>query len=87
MHLCTRDVEAKLFELRFIQTRTLAGAHQVRLAADRRASLQVAAPVAHHQHLVQVHADLAAFAEYIIREERRGRGHSGESDTGYGELN
>ena len=35
----------------------------------------------------RVHADLAAFAEYIIREERRDRGHSGESDTGYGELN
>ena len=35
----------------------------------------------------QVHADLAAFAEYIIREERSSHGHSGESDTGYGELN
>ena len=34
----------------------------------------------------QVHADLAAFAEHLIREERRGHGHSGESDTGYGEL-
>ena len=35
----------------------------------------------------RVHADLAAFAEHIIREERSSHGHSGESDTGYGELN
>jgi D-glycero-D-manno-heptose 1,7-bisphosphate phosphatase len=33
-----------------------------------------------------VHADLTAFAEHIIREERKERGHSGESDTGYGGL-
>ena len=33
-----------------------------------------------------VHADLTAFAEYIILEERKGRGESGESDSGYGKL-
>ena len=34
----------------------------------------------------QVHADLAAFAEHMILEERKGRGESGESDSGYGRL-
>jgi D-glycero-D-manno-heptose 1,7-bisphosphate phosphatase len=34
----------------------------------------------------QVHADLAAFADHLIREERRGRGDSGESDSGFGRL-
>lgn len=34
----------------------------------------------------QVHADLAAFAEHLIREERRVRGDSGESDSGFGRL-
>ena len=34
----------------------------------------------------QVHADLAAFAEHMIVEERKGRGVSGESDSGYGRL-
>jgi len=33
-----------------------------------------------------VHADLAAFAEHIIRAERRGRADSGESDSGFGRL-
>ncbi len=33
-----------------------------------------------------VHADLAAFAEHLIREERRGRQDTGESDSGYGSL-
>ena len=32
----------------------------------------------------QVHADLGAFAEYLIRDERKRRGDSGESDSGYG---
>jgi D-glycero-D-manno-heptose 1,7-bisphosphate phosphatase len=32
----------------------------------------------------QVHADLSAFAEHIIRAERKRRGDSGESDSGYG---
>ena len=34
----------------------------------------------------QVHADLAAFAEHMILEERKERGESGESDSGYGRL-
>jgi len=34
----------------------------------------------------RVHADLAAFAEHMILEERRGRGETGESDSGYGRL-
>ena len=34
----------------------------------------------------QVHADLTAFADHLIREERRGRGDSGESDSGFGRL-
>lgn len=33
-----------------------------------------------------VHADLAAFAEHVIREERKGRVKSGESDSGYGQF-
>jgi D-glycero-D-manno-heptose 1,7-bisphosphate phosphatase len=32
----------------------------------------------------EVHADLSAFAEHLIREERKRRGDSGESDSGYG---
>ena len=35
----------------------------------------------------QVHADLAAFAESMILRERRLRGLTGESDSGYGRLN
>jgi D-glycero-D-manno-heptose 1,7-bisphosphate phosphatase len=34
----------------------------------------------------QVHADLAAFAEALIRHERHVRGESGESDSGYSRL-
>ena len=34
----------------------------------------------------QVHADLTAFAEHLIRAERKARGESGESDSGYGRL-
>ena len=34
----------------------------------------------------QVHADLTAFAEHMIRAERKARGESGESDSGYGRL-
>jgi D-glycero-D-manno-heptose 1,7-bisphosphate phosphatase len=34
----------------------------------------------------QVHADLAAFAEYMIRAERKGRADAGESDSGFGRL-
>jgi D-glycero-D-manno-heptose 1,7-bisphosphate phosphatase len=33
-----------------------------------------------------VHDDLTAFAEYLIRAERKGRGETGESDSGYGRL-
>jgi D-glycero-D-manno-heptose 1,7-bisphosphate phosphatase len=32
----------------------------------------------------RVHADLAAFAEYLVREERRGRPDAGGSDSGFG---
>ncbi len=35
----------------------------------------------------QVHTDLAAFAESMILRERRLRGLTGESDSGYGRLN
>ena len=34
----------------------------------------------------RVHADLTAFAEYVIREERKARIDSGESDSGFGRL-
>lgn len=33
-----------------------------------------------------VHADLAAFAEHMIRAERKGRAATGESDSGFGSL-
>jgi D-glycero-D-manno-heptose 1,7-bisphosphate phosphatase len=33
-----------------------------------------------------VHADLAAFAEHMIRTERKGRAATGESDSGFGNL-
>ena len=33
-----------------------------------------------------VHDDLTAFAEYLIRAERKERGETGESDSGYGRL-
>ena len=33
-----------------------------------------------------VHADLKAFADFIIQRERRGRGPTGESDSGHGGL-
>ena len=34
----------------------------------------------------QLHADLAAFAEHMVREERKGRAASGEADSGFGRL-
>ena len=34
----------------------------------------------------RVHADLAAFADHMIRVERKVRGESGESDSGFGRL-
>jgi D-glycero-D-manno-heptose 1,7-bisphosphate phosphatase len=34
----------------------------------------------------QVHDDLGSFAEWLIHNERRLRGFSGESDSGYGQL-
>jgi D-glycero-D-manno-heptose 1,7-bisphosphate phosphatase len=34
----------------------------------------------------RVHADLAAFAEYLIRDVHRQRGEAGETDSGYGGL-
>jgi D-glycero-D-manno-heptose 1,7-bisphosphate phosphatase len=34
----------------------------------------------------QVHADLAAFAEHLIRSQRRERGESGHQDSGFGRL-
>jgi D-glycero-D-manno-heptose 1,7-bisphosphate phosphatase len=34
----------------------------------------------------RVHADLAAFAEHMVREERKGRVDTGESDSGFGRL-
>jgi D-glycero-D-manno-heptose 1,7-bisphosphate phosphatase len=34
----------------------------------------------------QVHADLAAFADALIQQERQARGERGESDSGYGRL-
>jgi D-glycero-D-manno-heptose 1,7-bisphosphate phosphatase len=34
----------------------------------------------------QVHADLKAFAEFLIQRERHERGASGESDSGFGRL-
>jgi D-glycero-D-manno-heptose 1,7-bisphosphate phosphatase len=33
-----------------------------------------------------VHADLTAFADHMIRTERKGRADSGESDSGFGRL-
>jgi D-glycero-D-manno-heptose 1,7-bisphosphate phosphatase len=33
-----------------------------------------------------VHADLTAFADHIIQAERRARGKTGESDSGYGRM-
>jgi D-glycero-D-manno-heptose 1,7-bisphosphate phosphatase len=33
-----------------------------------------------------VHADLTAFADHMIRAERKGRADSGESDSGFGRL-
>ena len=33
-----------------------------------------------------VHADLTAFAEHMVRAERKGRSESGESDSGFGRL-
>jgi D-glycero-D-manno-heptose 1,7-bisphosphate phosphatase len=51
-----------------------------RLNADEIAELCEAIPG------TVVHADLSAFAEYLIAEERKGRAHPGESDSAYGRL-
>ena len=34
----------------------------------------------------RVHADLTAFADHMIRTERKGRADAGESDSGFGRL-
>ena len=83
-----RDVPVVGDSLRDLQAGAAVGCkpHLVRTGKSARLSATALESLCAQVPGTVVHTDLAAFAEYIIREERRGHGHSGESDTGYGEL-
>ncbi len=75
--------------LRDVQAGAAAGC-PTHLVRTGRGSLLDDAQVAAIQKLIpgtQVHADLCAFADSLIRQERRLRGETGETDSGFGRLN
>ena len=83
-----RDVPAVGDTLRDLQAGAAAGCqpHLVRTGKGARMdSAQIDALCAQVPG-TRVHADLAAFAEHLIREERRRRTDTGESDSGFGRL-
>ena len=61
--------------------------HLLRTGKAARYSEEQMAHVLAQAPETQVHADLAAFADAFILRERRLRGLTGESDSGYGRLN
>jgi D-glycero-D-manno-heptose 1,7-bisphosphate phosphatase len=82
------DVPAVGDTLRDLQAGAAVGCHPhlVRTGkGERMTDAQIEALCAQVPGTV-VHADLAAFAEHLIREERRGRQDTGESDSGFGSL-
>ena len=83
-----RDVPAVGDSLRDLQAGAAAGCRPHLVLTGKGAQMDAAQIEALCAQVpgTQVHADLAAFAEHIIRAERRSRGESGESDSGFGEL-
>ena len=74
--------------LRDVQAGAAAGCqtHLVRTGKCGRTDEAKLAAMLKHLPGTQVHADLAAFAEAMIREERKLRGVTGETDSGFGAL-
>ena len=74
--------------LRDVQAGAAAGCqtHLVRTGKCGRADEAKLAAMLKHLPGTQVHADLGAFAEAMIREERKLRGVTGETDSGFGAL-
>jgi D-glycero-D-manno-heptose 1,7-bisphosphate phosphatase len=74
--------------LRDIQAGVAAGCqpHFLRSSSALRSGDEVVAELLASVPGAQVHADLAAFAEALITQERELRGESGEADSGYGHL-
>ena len=83
-----RDVPVFGDSLRDLQAGTAVGCqpHLVRTGKGARLdAAQLAALCAQVPGTV-VHADLTAFADHMIRAERKGRAATGESDSGFGRL-
>jgi D-glycero-D-manno-heptose 1,7-bisphosphate phosphatase len=74
--------------LRDVQAGAAAGCqtHLVRTGKCGRIDEAKLAAMLKHLPGTQVHADLGAFAEAMIREERKLRGVTGETDSGFGAL-
>jgi D-glycero-D-manno-heptose 1,7-bisphosphate phosphatase len=74
--------------LRDVQAGAAAGCktHLVRTGKCGRIDDAQLAAMLKHLPGTQVHADLGAFAEAMIREERKLRGVTGETDSGFGAL-
>jgi D-glycero-D-manno-heptose 1,7-bisphosphate phosphatase len=60
--------------------------HLVRSGKAARLSCDAIAALCAQVPGTRVHADLGAFAEHLVHEERRIRAASGESDSGFGRL-
>lgn len=81
-----RDVPVVGDSLRDLQAGAAVGCspHLVRTGKGGRLDAEQLERLCEQVPGTQVHADLSAFAEHIIRDERKRRGDSGESDSGYG---
>jgi D-glycero-D-manno-heptose 1,7-bisphosphate phosphatase len=61
-------------------------AHLVLAGKTARLDAQAVARLLEQAPGAQMHADLPAFVEALLQHERAARGHTGEGDTGYGDL-
>lgn len=83
-----RDVPVVGDTLRDLQAGAAVGCrpHLVRTGKAARMSSDAIAALCAQVPGTRVHADLGAFAEHLVHEERRIRAATGESDSGFGRL-
>lgn len=83
-----RDVPVVGDSLRDLQAGAAVGCqpHFVRTGKGGRLGDGAIEALCAHVPGTRVHADLAAFAEHLIRQERKSRVATGESDSGFGRL-
>ena len=81
-----RDVPVVGDSLRDLQAGVAVGCQPHLVRTGKGAAMDEAALAALCDELpgTRVHADLAAFADYIVRAERKARGELGETDSGFG---